>query len=181
MQGFPYRRLSDPRQQAAPTPAAVGQMLVQRGMTQGASPMAQIAGQQPMGQPMMGQPMGGEGPGPDNTPGHEQAESGAYEAQEGDEMSEQGQGMAGALPALQQRIPAKGMDGDYDPVTEHSPSSTRVALDAAVRQAMGRMSGSERTITPTNTREVLTRLGMPPLEVDLALKTGQFGDSSTGM
>lgn len=180
MQGFPYRRLSDPRQQQAPTPAMVGQMLVSRGMTQGASPMAQVAGQQPL--------MGGEGPGPDNTPGHEQAESGAYEAQEGDEQAEQGQGMGqppigagGAMPALQQRIPAKGMDGDYDPVTEHSPSSTRVALDAAVRQAMGRMAGSERTITPSNTREVLTRLGMPPLEVDLALKTGQFGDSSTGM
>ena len=85
------------------------------------------------------------------------------------------------MPALPQRIPAKGMDGDYDPVTEHSPSATRVALDAAVRAAMGKMPGSERTITPSNTREVLTRLGMPPLEVDLALRTGQFGDSSSGM
>lgn len=183
MQGYPYQRLSDPRQQAAPTPAMVGQLLVNKGMTQGASPMAMAAGGMAPGAMRPG-----DGPGPDDSAMHEGAEPSSYEAQEGDEMSEQGAGMGqpgmmagAAMPAMPQRLPARGMDGDYDPVTEHSPSSTRVALDAAVRQAMGRMAGSERTITPSNTREVLTRLGMPPLEVDLALKTGQFGDSSTGM
>lgn len=182
MQGYPYQRLSDPRQQAAPTPAMVGQLLVNKGMTQGASPMAMAAGGMAPGAMRPG-----DGPGPDDSAMHEGAEPSSYEAQEGDEMSEQGAGMGqpgmmagAAMPALSQRLAARGMEGDYDPATEHSPSATRVALDTAVRSAMGRMQGSERTMTPSATRETLARLGMPPLEIDLALKTGQLGDSGMG-
>lgn len=168
MNGYPYQRLSDPRRAPAPSPQAVGQMLVQRGMAQG-SPMTQA--------------MGGEGPGPDDSMGHEQGESPGYEAQEGDEMQEGGPPMAGQMPGqpmmppMNPRIPAKGMEGDYDPTTEHSPSSTKVALDQAVRAAMGRMKGSEQGMAPSATRETLSRLGMPPLEIDLGMKTGQFGDT----
>jgi hypothetical protein len=92
-------------------------------------------------------------------------------------MEDRPLGGMGAMPLAGQRVKSRGMDGDYDPNTEHSTSSTRVALDNAVRAQMGRMTGSERRLTPTNTREVLTRLGMPPLEVDLALRSGNFGDA----
>ena len=165
MQGYPYQRLSDPRKPPAPTPAMVGQMLVNKGMGAGASPMASAMGSgmgAPMGAPP---PMDGEMP-----------ESPEMEMAEGEMPMDRPLGGMGAMPMAGTRVPSRGMEGDYDPVMEHSTSSTRVALDNAVRAQMGRMQGSERRVTPTNTREVLTRLGMPPLEVDLALRSGTFGD-----
>ena len=173
MQGYPYQRLSDPRKPPAPTPAMVGQMLVNKGMGANPSPMgsAMASG---MGAPMAMPPMG--------------APSGEMEGMEmdGEEMGEMPEPMMdrplggmGAMPMACARVQARGMEGDYDPMMEHSISSTRVALDNAVRAQMGRMQSSERRMTPTNTREVLTRLGMPPLEVDLALRSGNFGDSES--
>lgn len=164
MQGYPYQRLSDPRKPPAPTPALVGQMLVNKGMGTNPSPMgaAMASG--------MGAPPPMEMP---ETPEMEMAEG------EGEDemMMDRPLGGMGAMPMAGPRVQARGMEGDYDPMMEHSISSTRAALDNAVRAQMGRMQGSERRMTPTNTREVLTRLGMPPLEVDLALRSGSFGDA----
>jgi len=169
MNGYPYQRLADPKRTPSPTPQNVAQMLLQRGGGAPPSPMAQaMAG--PGMAPGMGPGM--DGPGPDDSMMHEGMESPGYEAAEGDEAMEAGGGMAGMLMRPQTRLPARGMDGDYDPSTEHSPSATRVALEQAVRQAMGKMQGSEQTQTPSAAREQLLRLGIPPLEVDLILQQG---------
>ena len=169
MNGYPYQRLADPRQTPSPTPQNVAQMLMQRGGGMPASPMAQAMG---AGMPPMG---GMQGPGPDDSMMHEGMESPGYEAAEGPEDDE-GLGTGGDMGGMpmmpQTRMPARGMDGDYDPSTEHSPSATRVALENAVRQAMGKMQGSEQTQTPSAAREQLLRLGIPPLEVDLILQQG---------
>lgn len=170
MQGYPYQRLSDPRKPPAPTPAMVGQMLVNKGMGAGASPMASAMGSG------MGAPSGGMPPASEMGEMPESAEMEMAEGEEEGPMDRPLGGM-GAMPMSGPRVQARGMEGDYDPMMEHSISSTRVALDNAVRAQMGRMQGSERRVTPTNTREVLTRLGMPPLEVDLALRSGNFGDA----
>jgi len=168
MQGYPYQRLSDPRKPPAPTPAMVGQMLVNKGMGANPSPMGSAMASGMGAMPPMGAPAG-------------EMEMGEEMEDEMGEMPEpmmdRPLGGMGAMPMAGARVQARGMEGDYDPTMEHSISSTRVALDNAVRAQMGRMQSSERRVTPTNTREVLTRLGMPPLEVDLALRSGNFGDS----
>lgn len=168
MQGYPYQRLSDPRKPQAPTAAMVGQMLVNKGMGTNPSPMGAAMASGMGAPPPMGMPPMGEMP---ETPDMEMAEG------EEEMPMDRPLGGMGAMPMATTRVKARGMEGDYDPLMEHSVSSTRSALDNAVRAQMGRMQGSERRMTPTNTREVLTRLGMPPLEVDLALRSGSFGDA----
>ena len=173
MNGYPYQRLASPNSQNSPTPQAVGAMLQQKNaaMMGGGGPQM---GQGPMdGQPPMeeyqgdpnagGEPMAGQDP----------------NAAEGQPMG--GQPMGAPSPMAQvamQRIPNNGMSGSWDPASEHSPSSTRTALDAAVRASMSKMPGSEMRVTPGNTRERLIALGIPPLEVQLMEQSGQLGDTT---
>lgn len=177
MNGYPYQRLSKPNANMTPAPTDVGMMLAQR-----------YGGQQPMGMPMGGVPA--------EAPGMAEMEMEAPEggmADYGEDMAEGGSegemmgmpmggmAMGGISPmtqAMMMRLPAQGMAGDYDPASEHSPSSTRIALEQAALRAMGQMKGSEARITPSNTRELLTKLGIPPLELQLMEQSGQLGDTA---
>ncbi len=61
----------------------------------------------------------------------------------------------------------------YDPSNEHSESSTKAALEDAIRRAKdtGRRPQLERAPAP-NQRWQLATLGLPPLEIDLFTRTG---------
>lgn len=172
MNGYPYQRLSKPNASMTPAPTDVGMMLAQR-----------YGGQQPMGAPMGAVPA--EAPGMaamEMEPAEgSMADYGEDMAEGGSEGEMMGMPMGGISPmtqAMMMRLPAQGMAGDYDPASEHSPSSTRIALEQAALRALGQMKGSEARITPSNTRELLTKLGIPPLELQLMEQSGQLGDTA---
>jgi hypothetical protein len=167
MQGYPYQRLPNPRiATQPPTPQSVGQMLVSR--NQGPPPLMADA---------MGGGMSPGGTSPEGGAPHEAMEAQIGAPPMGAPMPGAPMAGMGAMPfAAPARVKALGMDGDYDPTTEHSPSATRAALDVAVRAAMGRVKGSQSAPAPTSTREMLLRLGVPMLEVDLQMKSGVLGD-----
>lgn len=181
MNGYPYQRLAKPTGAKTPASTDVGMMLSQR------------YGGQPMADPsMVGNPQAG-------AMAAQMGGMGGMPEEEGfsEEMVEGGDAMTGGMPmpgmdpmapqgpmgpspmaqAMMMRLPAQGMAGDYDPSSEHSPSSTRIALEQAALRMAGRMQGSETRITPSNTRELLTKLGIPPLELQLMEQSGQLGDT----
>lgn len=161
----PYTRLAR-NTSAAPTPQQVGALLQQRmggmGGEPGAPPADYGMGADPammadsgMGSPPM-EPMGapgGMGAGP----------------------------MAPAMMGMGMRLPAQGMAGDYDPQTEHSPSSTRSSLENTMRFLQSKLTGSEVSMAPRGTREQLLRLGIPPAELEGYMQTGRFGDDAQSM
>jgi hypothetical protein len=171
MNGYPYQRLTKPQSAKTPASTDVGMMLAQRYGGQGGADPSMLG--DPQAGAMLAGGMGGE------------MEEERMEMPMGDPMAPQppmGPGMMGGVSpmaqAMMMRLPAQGMQGDYDPSSEHSPSSTRIALEQAALRMSGRLRGSETSITPSTTRELLTRLGIPPLELQLMEQSGQLGDTA---
>jgi hypothetical protein len=174
MNGYPYQRLTKPQSAKTPASTDVGMMLAQRYGGQGSADPSMLGDPQ-AGAMLAGGPRGGMGGG-----GPMQQEG--YAEEMGEEEMPMGPGMLGGVSpmaqAMMMRLPAQGMQGDYDPSSEHSPSSTRIALEQAALRMSGRLRGSETSITPSTTRELLTRLGIPPLELQLMEQSGQLGDTA---